>query len=363
MKKHITYLLFSFLLLYSCDSKNSTVEPNNCTVTKLDPLILYNDLILDIPEAVITALVEQPDELGALGRNKSGYFHVRFQLEMLSLSDYTIKFQNLEGLSAYLNNLKYSFSYQNNEGDFQFIPTDELVNSADYEGPSEAELASGTAFFAYSLGLSLHSLSQSDWYNNTSSLSDIRENIQALNPNIERMLTYLKNSEDLLNTVDATAPNRLLFNAIAFYSLGIYLDDQEAKNIGIEFANSALSQIDQTEGYFIEGGGWDSSYNGVAIKLGFELFTLIGVDADQATKDELQQALSCATHWQKSRVISTGEISTEGNTRVYPGGENFLGKEKEVDVKKTIQAFFYMSSLSAENEYEALAQQVIEFYN
>ena len=73
-------------------------------------------------------------------------------------------------------------------------------------------------------------------------------------------------------------------------------------------------------------------------------------------------ALSCATNWQSSRILSNGEISTYGNTRVHPGGEEFLGNEKGVDVIKTVKAFFYMSSLSNDNQYKLLAEKVIEHY-
>ena len=123
-----------------------------------------------------------------------------------------------------------------------------------------------------------------------------------------------------------------------------------------------MIQRNDTVGYFIEGGGWDSSYNGVAIKLGFELFTLIPNDSVQIVKDELEKAVTCATDWQKSRILATGEISTEGNTRVFPGGEEFLGNEKSVDVIKTVKALYYMATLSDKNEYELLALKVIENY-
>jgi len=96
--------------------------------------------------------------------------------------------------------------------------------------------------------------------------------------------------------------------------------------------------------------------------LGFELFTLITINSENLSKNEIEKIVSCATDWQKSRVLSTGEISTAGNTRVFSGGEEFLGNEKGVDVIKTVKAFFYMNTLSNENQYESLAQKIIEYY-
>ena len=162
--------------------------------------------------------------------------------------------------------------------------------------------------------------------------------------------------------IDGQAPNRMLFNAIAYYGLGDLLGDEQAKTMGLGFAKAATEQTNPEEGYFIEGGGWDSSYNGVAAALGFELFTLLN-DATHATfKEQLQEVLLAATNWQKSRILTTGEISTQGNTRVFSGGERFLGNEKSVDVIKTVKAFFYRSKLASDPEFEKLGLKIIAFY-
>ncbi len=150
------------------------------------------------------------------------------------------------------------------------------------------------------------------------------------------------------------------FDAIAFYALGNYLNDEKAMETGRFFAQKALKQRNVKAGYFIEKGGWDSSYNGVAIMLGFELYCLL--PKNDPLKERLGKTVSCATYWQKSRVLKTGEISTQGNTRVYPGGEYFFGNEKQVDVKKTVRAFYYMSILSNKQEYKELAERIYKFY-
>ena len=362
MKYSTSILLFLLIVLFSCTDNRNVLKQESCVNSKLNNDLNYNDLISEIPSNIIEALVERPDSNGALGRNKEGYFHVRFQMEMTRLTDYAIKFHSKEAVYEFLKNLNYSFSHQQAAGDFEWVIPDEFLNAPNYIPPSEADLVSGTAFFAYSVGMSLMTLNQSQWYTESSSLNELKSQIQTLNPNILNMLAYLKNNSALLEVVDEYAPNRLFFNAVAFYSLGIILNDEEAKNLGIHFAEKALLQRNRTEGYFIEAGGWDSSYNGVAIKLGFELLTLSPNDSNQTIKEELEQAVTCATHWQKSRILPNGAISTDGNTRVFPGGEDFLGNEKQVDVVKTLKAFFYMHTLSGRNEYEWLTQKIIEHY-
>jgi hypothetical protein len=61
-------------------------------------------------------------------------------------------------------------------------------------------------------------------------------------------------------------------------------------------------------------------------------------------------------------VLSTGEISTQGNTRVYDGGEKFLGEEKKVAWKSTAIAFYIMKFLSGKSEYEIAANKLRTFY-
>ena len=127
MRCFTIFLLYCLLTGISCTQKNTIVSLNSCTSSALKNNFQYNDLLDELPPTVVAALVEVPDENGALGRNKAGYFHVRFQLHMTRLTDYALKFQNEAAILAYLQNLNYSFSYQNPEGDFQFIAPEELV--------------------------------------------------------------------------------------------------------------------------------------------------------------------------------------------------------------------------------------------
>ena len=81
-------------------------------------------------------------------------------------------------------------------------------------------------------------------------------------------------------------------------------------------------------GFFPEGDGFDSTYNGVSIRLGIVLLGILS--SQEAIGGRLKKSVSCSVQWQASRVLDTGEISLQGNTRVYPGGETFLGSKKQV---------------------------------
>lgn len=331
-----------------------------CNTISLNSNKSYNFLINEFDEQLLLRTVEQPNDSGALGRNKNGYFHVRFQLNMSKLTDLAVASQRTDALQAFLNNLNYSFLYQETNGGFLLNPPQDLIDNPDVPNANAGDRVSAVAFFAYSLGVSLTSLENSDWYVNTSQTEQIRQQISEFDSNVELTLSYLKANKDILIQADQYAPNRLLFDAIAFYSLGTYLEDDDAKEIGISFINSALELVDEDSGYFIEGGGWDSSYNGVALKLGLEIYSMLPASE---LKETLGQKLVCAMDWQTTRILQNGEISTEGNTRVYPGGESFLGNEKTVDAEKTIRALLYFSTLTENESYRDLGLKVLDFYD
>lgn len=359
MKNLLPFIIFG-LTFNSCGKESQPIEPDSiCEKVTMNSNKNYNALVSDFDEQQLLRSVEEPSDSGALGRNKESYFHVRFQMKMTNLTDIAIYSQRVDALEAFLKNLEYSFNYQEVNGGFQLIPPPELINDPNIPPATEGDRVSAVAFFAYSLGISLTSLEGSDWYLNSNETQSIRNQIRQFDLRIGSTLNYLKANQNILQQIDEDAPNRLLFDGIAFYSIGEYLNDIQAKEIGIGFIQYALELIDESSGYFIEGGGWDSSYNGVALKLGFEIFSMLQTSA---IKEDLGQKLVCAMDWQLTRILPSGEISTKGNTRVYPGGESFLGNEKTVDVEKTIRALKYFASLTDNSTYNNIANQVLDFY-
>ena len=349
MNAQIILILFSLVLL-NCRKDDSVRE----MMPNLSNAKTYNDVIVDINDELIEKGVASFNDEGAIGRNINGYFHVRFQLGMNTISDLAITRERTDALEATVKAIEYAFSYQKPEGDFELLIPEELSELGE---PLEADLASGVAFFGSSLGLSLFSLSQSTWYNSPE-IQPLRERITSKNEQFLSMLNYLKSVKQMLFEIDAEAPNRLLFNAVAFQSFGLYLDDNESIAIAADFANDVL-QLQHDDGYFIEGGGWDSSYNGVALQLGLELYMIL---EGSELKTSLGSALLKAARWQTSRILSSGEINAKGNTRVFPGGEAFLGQEKGIDYAKTAKSMIYLSVLTQDDSFETLALQILDFY-
>ena len=317
----------------------------------------YGDRVGELPYDITAQLAKAnaPNASGAIGRNKSGYFHVRFQRGMHLVADHALATKKADIVDRFLTAVEYSLQRQLPSGDFELVIPDELRDQGE---PGIADRASGVAFFASSLGLGLHALETNDWFQNSPDCNRHRSRLYAIKPRLRSTLSFLIEHEMYLEAADRKAPNRLLFNAIAYTTLGKLLDDDAAVKIGSSFADKALKQIDPQDGHFIEGGGFDSSYNGVATALALRLLML------EYRNDKLESICLQAIRWQKGRILSSGEISTEGNRRVRPGksGESFLGQEKGVDVGHTVEAFMLASHQFSSREFNDLATQIVEYY-
>ena len=350
------FQIFLIFIFFSCSNQEKTViDPPACTVDANLRFYTQDEMTAAFRNDIIEKLAtsNQTDASGALDRNKTAYFHVRFQMGISPLADYAVDAQNSTALEMVVRAIEYSFKYQLVDGDFQLVIPSDLVNTAI---ATEGDKVSGIAFFYSALGAGLLGLQENSGYQ--AQLAS-KQRIEILIPKYQLTLNFLKSKVTLLKQIDAVAPNRLFFDALAFYSMGKYLSDKDAMNLGIDFANLALAKK-QPEGYFLEGTGYDSSYQGVGIAIGFRLLSVL--KSDEPIRQILYNNLACATRWEMSRIKTTGEISTEGNSRVYAGGETFLGKEKQVAYSSVIVALYNMYYYSGKEVYNDSANKVLAFH-
>lgn len=317
----------------------------------------YGDSVGMLPVDLAAKLAEAnaPNESGAMGRNKKEYFHVRFQRGMHHIAEYGLASKRTDVTDRFLTATEYSLQQQLPSGDFKLVIPSTLE---DQGHPSIADRASGVAFFAASLGLGIYALESSKWFANSPECDTQRRRLVVIKPKLESTLAYLVEHREFLELADRRAPNRLLFDALAFVTLGKILNDAGALEIGSSFVEQAAAQVHDQDGYFIEGGGHDSSYNGVATALAFRLLMLNCHDHN------LEPICLNAIRWQKGRVLATGEISTKGNTRVRPGdsGESFLGREKDVDVGHTVEALMLASQYFSDPASKEIATRIVKYY-
>ncbi len=342
----------------SCSQSAPTQLFTKCTIDSQKVQLSINavHLAIGLDNMRRLAYANQPNANGALSRNITAYFHVRFQMGISTLTTYAILAQSPVELEKAVKAIEYSFSFQKPEGDFQLIVPTSLSGMT----ATEADLTSGTAFFMSSLGLALSSMQESVWFRTSPEAKPYRERVERLKPKFEAALKYLLNQSDVLKKYDAAAPNRLFFDALAYLGVGAYLGSPVSLSFAEDFILRALALQQEPLGYFKEGGGYDSSYQGVALSLGWNIFMLL--PAQSTIKTRLWNSLSCGTSWQRSRILASGEISTEGNARVFDGGESFLGQEKEVAWKDTVFSFWYYFHLTQNADYKRLGDAVLSYY-
>ena len=154
-------LISLFLLLGLSCSQQELIVVDDVMPPTINQSLSYNDFLEQIGNEQLLRGVERPDDNGALGRNKEGYFHVRFQLGMSALSDFAISSNRIDALEAFITTLDYAFLFQLEDGSFLLDIPSALEDQLDVVEPSSGDLASGVAFFASSLGTSLLALDRS----------------------------------------------------------------------------------------------------------------------------------------------------------------------------------------------------------
>ena len=295
-----------------------------------------------------------PNSDGSIADNKTGYFHVRFQKGVVVLAEYAIASNRTDILEMAVKAIEYSFSHMLMSGDFDFVVPISVGGV-----PSSGDRASADAFFLTALGPTLTLLYSSNFFN-APAQSSYKLRIENLRPQIQSAINFLKTQIATLKNYDEKAPNRLFYDALAFYSLGIWLNDSVSKTKASEFISLGLASFN-SKGYFTELNGWDSSYNGVSTAILARYISLMSLSETYA--DELWTKYSCSVDWQKSRVMVSGEISTQGNTRVYIGGEVFLGSEKKVAWIDTLTTFlFFKTQSGSTSKYQSQIDKLISFY-
>lgn len=346
------------LTFISCGEEDS-VQQETCESTDLTNQVSFSDLSASVPDVVLDQFIDYPDDVGALGPNKDGYIHARHQVAMTYLVEHAIRHEDETVLDAFTRSLDYAFDHQTETGDFEFVVPPNAPND---QPPPADKLAHENAIFAYGLGMSLLLLEESEWYQQLPADHSSKLSIAVRREDIGGLLSYLKANIELLKQGDGMSPSRLLYDVVSIHSLSGYMEDEEGGKLVLPMLEQVFQARNLEEGYFVEARGWDSSYNGESIKLGFELYTMLAGSDHAEVRARLEEAITCAIHWQVTRILETGEISTEGNSLIYPGGETIGGREKRVDVEKTIRAFTYMSLLSEDPSFDELMNKVLDFY-
>jgi hypothetical protein len=180
--------------------------------------------------------------------------------------------------------------------------------------------------------------------------------IEALLPKIRLAVDWLAGQRESLFKVDGNTPNRLFFDAEAFAFSGLLLHDEKLVALGKEFLARGMKLYRDEDGVFLELGGGDSSYQAVCL---LRLQEIVIHFPDR----QVEEAIRKGIQWELGKVEKNGTISSQGNTRVRPGGETFLGHEKQINVGEVLLALLYYHVRTGDREALQTAERVLAHYS
>lgn len=285
---------------------------------------------------------------GLLGRNREwgGMYSPRFQVGAgQALRVTLVAGRPAEGKKAF-QAIKAGTSVIRSDG---YVPTSLPRQVSGGAVVKHQDVVSAAAFFLADACPAVLALREADNASSYASASDLAAVTQALS----RAVNWLVGERHVLTAADAEAPNRLLLNALAYRSCGTLAGNQQALVEASRFAGMAQA-VFHNDGYFLERGGWDTSYQSVAIRAGNELMLSGYPDAS----GEMSRILRVGSDWLAGRIDSRGRLDSSGNTRTCTGGETFLGDEKQVSVREVFLALAYQG---ARDNREALWQEADRF--
>jgi hypothetical protein len=278
----------------------------------------------------------RPNAEGLAGYNRDGFKSPEFQAAAMHYMVRAIVRGDRRCVDEGWTAIDATFRHQTEQGNFG-------RKGSPHGGPS------AVAFWLAELDQALLILRESGL------APEYKDRIEALLPKIGRAARWLAGPryQARLKHDDADAPNRLLFDALAFGLSGVLTDDDQLKAIGREFVDLAMSRYRETDGVFVEKGGHDSSYQAVAA-LKLQVWILYFPD------EKLAAAADLAVRWEIGRVGQDGRIDVSGNTRTGGGQERWMGHEKGLSLSEIALCLLYDYARTGDKESLAAASRIVD---
>lgn len=134
--------------------------------------------------------------------------------------------------------------------------------------------------------------------------------------------------------------------------------DEELMKYARKSIEDGLS-LQRLDGVNPEKGGHDSSYQMVGVVYASRWVTYFPNDS---ITPKVVAMIDKSLVWQQTRMLPSGEISTEGNTRTGGQEKGRSDKVKGIDRKSALRSFAYWASVTGNRMWEENARQIAKFY-
>jgi hypothetical protein len=278
----------------------------------------------------------RPNADGMAGYNQEGFKSPEFQCGAMHYLVRAVVRRDQRCIAEGWSAIDATFRHQTEQGGFG-------EKGAPHGGPS------AVAFWLAELDQAVLVLRESEFG------PTYKERIDLLVPKIHKAARWLAQPryQSRLKRDDADAPNRLLFDALAYGLSGVLANDDELKQLGRRFVDLAMTHYRENDGVFLEKGGPDSSYQAVAA-LKLQVWTLYFADK------KLETAVDGAVRWELGRVGTDGRIDTTGNTRTGQGQERWMGHEKGANLSEITLCLLYHYTRTGDKDSLAAARRIVE---
>ena len=212
-----------------------------------------------------------------------------------------------------------------------------------------------------------------------SHFSDYCSSMEEFKNGIGRAMYYIAPKEKALVSQANDFPERLLYDALAFASGFIFMDDLDIGFVtrkedgALSLTKGTRSSLMRTrslcfslrfskenmkrqrdDGSWITLGGFDSSYQAVNLLKAQEIFIYSHysqLSRDSKLNIELRESIDRGIEWEKSKVLFSGEVVSENNRR-----------SELIDYPTVIASFLYHWKLTDDNESLCMANKIMDHY-
>jgi len=286
----------------------------------------HAEILQRMPAALLSYSGTVPAADGLVGYNRDGFKAAAFQRGATVKLALAAARGDEKQADECWRAVEVTFAHQTAEGDFGDPPT-------------------SVAFWLCELGRSLVVIQQSPL------AEHFQERIAKLKPKIAKAAQWLVKQREPLQRGDRATPNRLFFDAEAYLFSGLLVGDESLQKVGREFLDVGMKLYRPEDGVFLEHEGADSSYQAVNL---LRLQEIVLHFPDR----QIEDAIAKGVQWEINRIGADGAVSTEGNTRVHPGGEKYMGHEKQVNIGEISLALLYYHERTGDAEALAAIERL-----
>ncbi len=344
MKFEKTIIVFFILIfLTGCTTKSPAENvqmPENIPAENelIDKTEFKNFLIVAVNSNFV-------NEEGAAPRNQEKYLEISAQRISARMIMKGIAENNKEIIEKGIKAIEYGFEKQNEDGSFDYA--DEVIEM----GAIEADFFEAGAFFMQSVGQSYFLIKESEYS------AEFLPRFELLKTKMRKTMDWLYFGKEILFKKAENAPNRLMFDGLAFKLNGKILEEKKYETLGDEFVNSTLEK-QREDGSFIEHNGYDSSYQGVT---NLKLQQYLIYSKNKELNEQIWAGVLKGIVWEKTKIKNSGEISSNGNSRTGNCQEMFAEKCKEINYSDVAMSFVYYGLISNDSESLKIAEKITEY--